>query len=69
MLIRLKAGNVLSMICCTTLRQKAAAGAKSGSPSVARETAMAGIPCNVEVASEYRYRETVPDPQTLVVTL
>lgn len=31
--------------------------------------AMAGIPCNVEVASEYRYRETVPDPQTLVVTL
>ncbi|MFT3848826.1 MAG: glutamine--fructose-6-phosphate transaminase (isomerizing) [Propionivibrio sp.] len=31
--------------------------------------AMAGVPCNVEVASEYRYRETVPDPQTLVVTL
>ena len=31
--------------------------------------AMAGMPCNVEVASEYRYRESVPDPQTLVVTL
>ena len=31
--------------------------------------AIAGIPCNVEVASEYRYRESVPDPQTLVVTL
>ena len=31
--------------------------------------AVAGIPCNVEVASEYRYRESVPDPQTLVVTL
>ncbi len=31
--------------------------------------AMAGVPCNVEVASEYRYRETVPDPKTLVVTL
>ncbi|MBP7525812.1 MAG: glutamine--fructose-6-phosphate transaminase (isomerizing), partial [Propionivibrio sp.] len=31
--------------------------------------AMAGVPCNVEVASEYRYRESVPDPQTLVVTL
>jgi len=31
--------------------------------------ALAGIPCNVEVASEYRYRESVADPQTLVVTL
>ncbi|WP_186411793.1 glutamine--fructose-6-phosphate transaminase (isomerizing), partial [Candidatus Propionivibrio aalborgensis] len=31
--------------------------------------AIAGISCNVEVASEYRYRESVPDPQTLVVTL
>ena len=30
---------------------------------------LAGIACNVEVASEYRYRESVPDPQTLVVTL
>ena len=31
--------------------------------------AIAGIPCNVEIASEYRYRESVADPQTLVVTL
>ena len=31
--------------------------------------AIAGVPCNVEVASEYRYRQSVPDPQTLVVTL
>ena len=31
--------------------------------------AIAGIPCSVEVASEYRYRQSVPDPQTLVVTL
>ena len=31
--------------------------------------AIAGIPCNVEVASEYRYRQSVPDPQMLVVTL
>ncbi len=31
--------------------------------------AIAGIPCSVEVASEYRYRESVSDPQTLVVTL
>jgi glutamine---fructose-6-phosphate transaminase (isomerizing) len=30
---------------------------------------MAGIPCNVEIASEYRYRESVPDPRTLVVTI
>ncbi len=31
--------------------------------------AIAGVPCNVEVASEYRYRESVPDPRTLVITL
>ncbi len=30
---------------------------------------IAGVPCRVEVASEYRYRESVPDPQTLVVTI
>jgi len=31
--------------------------------------AIAGIQCNVEVASEFRYRESVSDPLTLVVTL
>ncbi len=31
--------------------------------------AIAGIPCTVEVASEYRYRDSVPDPRTLVVTI
>jgi glucosamine--fructose-6-phosphate aminotransferase (isomerizing) len=31
--------------------------------------AIAGIPCAVEVASEYRYRDSVPDAQTLVVTI
>jgi len=31
--------------------------------------AIAGIPCAVEIASEYRYRESVPDPDTLVVTI
>ncbi|MBI4740199.1 MAG: glutamine--fructose-6-phosphate transaminase (isomerizing) [Betaproteobacteria bacterium] len=31
--------------------------------------AIAGVPCSVEVASEYRYRDSVPDPQTLVVTI
>jgi glucosamine--fructose-6-phosphate aminotransferase (isomerizing) len=30
---------------------------------------MAQIPCRVEVASEYRYRDSVPHPDTLVVTI
>jgi len=30
---------------------------------------LAGIPTTVEVASEYRYRTSVPDPRTLVVTI
>jgi len=28
---------------------------------------LAGVPCNVEIASEYRYRESVPNPRALVV--
>jgi len=31
--------------------------------------AIAGIPTAVEIASEYRYRDSVPDPRTLVVTI
>lgn len=31
--------------------------------------AVAGMPCDVEVSSEYRYREPVTDPKTLVVTV
>lgn len=31
--------------------------------------AIAGLPCSVEVASEYRYRKSVPDPRTLVVAI
>lgn len=31
--------------------------------------AMAGIRCSVEIASEYRYRESVPDPRALIVTI
>jgi glucosamine--fructose-6-phosphate aminotransferase (isomerizing) len=31
--------------------------------------AIAGVPCNVEIASEYRYRTSVPDPRTLVVAI
>ena len=30
---------------------------------------IAGIPTQVEVASEYRYRTSVPEPRTLVVTI
>ena len=30
---------------------------------------LAGIPCNVEIASEYRYRVSVPNPRCLVVTI
>lgn len=29
----------------------------------------AGIPVNVEIASEYRYRKSVPNPRTLIVTI
>ena len=31
--------------------------------------ALAGIPCSVEIASEYRYRESVPNPKGLVITV
>ena len=30
---------------------------------------LACIPCNVEIASEYRYRDSVPNPKALVVTI
>jgi glutamine---fructose-6-phosphate transaminase (isomerizing) len=30
---------------------------------------LAGVPCSVEIASEYRYRQPVADPRTLVVTV
>ena len=31
--------------------------------------AVAGLPCTVEIASEYRYRQSVPNPEQLVVTI
>jgi glucosamine--fructose-6-phosphate aminotransferase (isomerizing) len=31
--------------------------------------AIAGIPCNVEIASEYRYRQSVPNPQALIIAI
>ncbi len=30
---------------------------------------IAKLPCNVEIASEYRYRESVPNPKQLIVTI
>ncbi|MDH4180419.1 MAG: glutamine--fructose-6-phosphate transaminase (isomerizing), partial [Betaproteobacteria bacterium] len=30
---------------------------------------VAGIPCNVEIASEYRYRDSVPNPNALVLVI
>lgn len=31
--------------------------------------AIAGLHCDVEIASEYRYRVSIPNPQALVVTI
>jgi glucosamine--fructose-6-phosphate aminotransferase (isomerizing) len=31
--------------------------------------AIAGIPCSVEIASEYRYRESVPNPHALIIAV
>jgi glucosamine--fructose-6-phosphate aminotransferase (isomerizing) len=31
--------------------------------------AVAGIPCSVEIASEYRYRDAYADPKQLIVTI
>ena len=30
---------------------------------------VAGVPCSVEIASEYRYRQSVPNPRCLIVTI
>ena len=30
---------------------------------------IAGVPCSAEVASEYRYRDSVPNPKALIVTI
>jgi glucosamine--fructose-6-phosphate aminotransferase (isomerizing) len=48
-----------------------ACGTSYYSGSVARYwlEGIAGIPTVVEIASEYRYRDSVPDPNTLVVTI
>src|SRR3546814_20595998 len=48
-----------------------ACGTSFYSGSVARYwiEAITGLPCNVEIASEYRYRSAVANPKHLVVTI
>jgi glutamine---fructose-6-phosphate transaminase (isomerizing) len=41
----------------------------SGSTAKYWLESIAKVPCQVEIASEYRYRDSVPDPRTLVVTI
>ncbi len=52
--------NVLILACGTSFI--------SGSVAKYWLESIAKIPCNVEIASEYRYRDSVPNPRTLVVT-
>ena len=53
--------NVLILACGTSYY--------SGSVAKYWLESIAKIPCNVEIASEYRYRDSVPNPNTLVVTI
>ena len=53
--------NVLILACGTS--------AHSGLTARYWLEAVAGIPCTVEIASEYRYRSSVPDPRQLVVAI
>jgi glucosamine--fructose-6-phosphate aminotransferase (isomerizing) len=48
-----------------------ACGTSSHAGMVARYwiEALAGLPCTVEIASEYRYRESVPNPAQLVIAI
>jgi glutamine---fructose-6-phosphate transaminase (isomerizing) len=53
--------NILILACGTSYY--------SGSVAKYWLESIAKIPCNVEIASEYRYRDSVPNPKTLVVTI
>jgi glutamine---fructose-6-phosphate transaminase (isomerizing) len=53
--------NVLILACGTSFY--------SGSVAKYWLESIAKIPCQVEIASEYRYRDSVPNPNTLVVTI
>ncbi|MBU1690939.1 MAG: glutamine--fructose-6-phosphate transaminase (isomerizing) [Gammaproteobacteria bacterium] len=62
------ASNVLSEIDSVTI---IACGTSFHAAMVARYwiESVAGIPCSAEVASEYRYRDSVPNPNALIVTI
>jgi glutamine---fructose-6-phosphate transaminase (isomerizing) len=53
--------NILILACGTSYY--------SGSTAKYWLESIAKIPCQVEIASEYRYRDSVPNPKTLVVTI
>jgi glutamine---fructose-6-phosphate transaminase (isomerizing) len=53
--------NVLILACGTSFI--------SGSVAKYWLESIAKIPCQVEIASEYRYRDSVPNPKTLIVTI
>ncbi|MEN9539023.1 MAG: Glutamine--fructose-6-phosphate aminotransferase, partial [Pseudomonadota bacterium] len=53
--------NVLILACGTSYY--------SGSTAKYWIESIAKLPCQVEIASEYRYRDSVPNPRTLVVTI
>ncbi len=63
-----EAGNILSDIDSILIL---ACGTSSHSGFTARYwlESIAGIPCNVEIASEYRYRTSVPNPRQLIVAI
>jgi glucosamine--fructose-6-phosphate aminotransferase (isomerizing) len=48
-----------------------AAGTSYYAGTVARYwlESIAGVPCTVEIASEYRYRDSVPNPRQLIITI
>ncbi|AXS81170.1 glutamine--fructose-6-phosphate transaminase (isomerizing) [Dechloromonas sp. HYN0024] len=63
-----EAGNLLSDVDSILIL---ACGTSSHSGYTARYwlEAIAGMPCNVEIASEYRYRTSVPNPRQLIVAI
>lgn len=63
-----QASKVLSTIDSVTI---IACGTSFHAAMVARYwlEGVAGIPCSAEVASEYRYRDSVPNPNALIVTI
>ncbi len=63
-----EAGNILTDVDSILIL---ACGTSSHSGYTARYwlEAIAGVPCNVEIASEYRYRTSVPNPKQLIVAI